>query len=326
MTLKNRHDMALDQPADIIILRRMLQRRFVDRGLDAALELFSHTPGCCATLQEAMHYAVFPGGARMRPLLCTTVAHVQGAQDLELVQAAATAVELLHSASLVHDDLPCFDDADWRRGRHSLHRVFGEPMAVLVGDGLMTLAFRVLAQNMTPLRAAVLAEVAQVASTMVCGQAQEGEDDVVLNLYHHCKTGCLFESAAVCGALCAGAPPEPWRLFGRRIGAIYQLADDVFDVVGDDEGVSKPTGRDETLGRPNYALAHGTCAARAALDERVSELRASLPSHGNMTPFYDWLDVLEERLHEAVTPKPRIARIDQHVAAHAVRGVPRAFG
>lgn len=319
--------MALDQPADISILPGMLQRRFVDRGLDAALELFGHTPGCSTTLRGAMHYAVFPGGARMRPLLCTTVAYVQGAQDMELVQATATALELLHSASLVHDDLPCFDDADWRRGRHSLHRVYGEAMAVLVGDGLLALAFRVLAQNMTPLRATVLAEVGQVASTMVCGQAQEGEDDVVINTYHHCKTGCLFESAAVCGALCAGAPPEPWRLFGRRIGAIYQLADDVFDVVGEDTGVSKPTGRDRALGRPNYALAHGTRAAWAALDERISELRASLPMHHNMAPFYAWLDGLEAHLREAVAaPKPRLASVENHVAAHAVRGAPRAFG
>lgn len=319
--------MALDQAAYIRILRRMLQRRFVDRGLDAALELFSQTPGCSATLQEAMHYAVFPGGGRMRPLLCTTVAHVMGAQDMELVRTGAAALELLHSASLVHDDLPCFDDADWRRGRYSLHRVFGEPMAVLVGDGLISLAFRILAQDMTPRRATVLNEVAQVASTMVCGQALEGEADVVINTYHHCKTGCLFESAAVCGALCAGAPPEPWRLFGRRIGAIYQLADDVFDVVAQNEGVSKPTGRDEALGRPNYALAHGIRAAWAVLDERLSELRASLPEGGNMTAFYAWLDNLEQQLRDAVAaPQPRIVRTEAHVALHSLSSAPRAFG
>ena len=325
--------MALDQPSDVRILCRMLQRQFVDEGLKAALDLFAQTPGCTPTLREAMAYALFPGGGRMRPLLCTTVAHTTGAQDLALVQAAAASLELLHAASLVHDDLPCFDDADWRRGRPSLHSVFGEPMAVLVGDGLITLAFRVLAQRMTARRAAVLAEVGQMASMLVCGQAQESEAQVVLNTYHHCKTGCLFESAAMCGALCAGAPPEPWRLFGRRIGAIYQLADDVFDVVGANEGLSKPTGRDAVLGRPNYALAHGTRAAWALLDERLSELRASLPVHANMGAFHSWLDALERRLRVAISvpePAPSVyapATVGAHAGPLAAAcAAPRAFG
>jgi geranylgeranyl diphosphate synthase type II len=317
----------LDQRLDISILCRMLQRTFVDDGLSAALDLFVRTPGCSPTLKEAMNYALFPGGGRMRPLLLTTVAEVLGATDLELVQAAAASLELLHSASLVHDDLPCFDDAAWRRGRRSLHTVYGEPLAVLVGDGLIALAFRILAQNITPRRAAVLAEVGQVASTMVCGQAQESESQVALSTYHHCKTGCLFESAAVCGALAAGAPPEPWRLFGRRIGAIYQLADDVFDVVGSGQDVSKPTGRDALLGRPNYALAHGTQAAWAALDERFGELRSSLPSHSAMAPFHHWLDILERHVRGAIVmPQAREQYVSERTPARAQAPKPCALG
>jgi len=167
--------------------------------------------GCPPKLAGAIRHAVFPGGARIRPQLCLAVAQACGDDDPTLSDAAATAIELLHCASLVHDDLPCFDDATTRRGRASVHFAFGESLAVLAGDALIVLAFQTLgaAASRSPLRLpALLGTIASSTGMphgIVAGQAWECEPRVLLSDYQRAKTGSLFSAATIAGAQAAGA-------------------------------------------------------------------------------------------------------------------------
>lgn len=210
-------------------------------------------------LEAALLHAVFPGGARVRPRLLLGVTRAAGGPDDALAYAAAASVELLHCASLVHDDLPCFDDADLRRGRPTVHAAFGEAMAVLVGDGLLVLASEVLARalearpdvGVRPLT--LLARAAGVHGGLVGGQAWELEGEVDVAAYHRAKTASLFEASAAIGAAVAGADPVPFGELGCALGMTYQLADDVCDRVGAVEELGKRPGRDAALGRPTGA-------------------------------------------------------------------------
>jgi geranylgeranyl diphosphate synthase, type II len=243
----------------------------LERALHESLAAGGGTPP--PRLTEALAHAVFPGGGRVRPRLCLEVARACGGAPSELAYAAACSVELLHCASLVHDDLPCFDGAATRRGRPSVHRLYGESMAVLVGDGLMAHAFRTLASACvaSPAIGALpvlkLLDAAGPRVGLVAGQAWELEEHVHVAAYHRAKTASLFEVAAALGALVSGAAPSPFVAFGRTFGMAYQLADDVADVHGDAAELGKPTGRDRELGRPT-ALREGT-SAEAALDRLV---------------------------------------------------------
>ena len=172
--------------------------------------------GAPPLLASALHYAVFPGGHRIRPQLCLAVAQACGDGDLPTsAAAAAAAIELLHCASLVHDDLPCFDDADTRRGKPSVHAHFGTPIAVLAGDALIVLAFETLARAAAPERLPLLISIVAAAvgapSGIVAGQAWECEAAVPLVDYQRAKTGALFVGSTMAGAAAAGLDPEPWR-------------------------------------------------------------------------------------------------------------------
>ncbi|WP_419729670.1 polyprenyl synthetase family protein [Lichenicola sp.] len=239
-------------------------------------------PGGPPRLADAMRHAVFPGGARVRPRLCLAVAASCGG-DMNAAGAAAAAIELLHCASLVHDDLPCFDDAPLRRGRASVHRAFGQPLAVLAGDALIVLAFEVLAQRITsdgklaPLMV-LLARAAGSPYGLAAGQAWECERDVVLATYHRAKTASLFAAAAEAGAIVGGADPAAWRGLGDCLGQAYQVADDIRDVVTSASQMGKSPGRDRALGRPSAVSLHGLSGAREHLDQLVSEAVASIPA------------------------------------------------
>lgn len=164
-------------------------------------------------IAEALRHAVFPGGARIRPRLCHAVAAACGDDAPAVTDGAAAALELLHCASLVHDDMPCFDDASLRRGRPSVHALYGEPLALLVGDGLIVLAFETIALEsvQAPARMAQLISAVAHAVGMphgiVAGQAWEAEERIDLETYHRAKTGSLFVGSAMAGALAAGADP-----------------------------------------------------------------------------------------------------------------------
>jgi geranylgeranyl diphosphate synthase type II len=254
----------------------------IDRALEAALARAAGR-SCPPGLAAALRHAVFPGGARLRPRLCLAVARACGEDEPALGDAAAAAVELLHCASLVHDDLPCFDDAATRRGRASVHRAFGERLAVLAGDALIVLAFETLAagatrrpERLAPLVAAVGAAVGAPAG-IAAGQAWECEPRLDRAEYHRQKTGALFAGAAMLGALAAGAEPEPWRVLGERLGLAYQVADDVRDVAADPAELGKPIGRDAALARPSAVGELGLEGALARLRELVAAAVAAIP-------------------------------------------------
>ncbi|MBC8058035.1 MAG: polyprenyl synthetase family protein, partial [Rhizobiales bacterium] len=206
----------------------------------------AESPDCPPKLAGAIRHAVFPGGARIRPQLCLAVAQACGDDDPVLSEAAASAIELLHCASLVHDDLPCFDDSPLRRGRASVHYAYGESLAVLAGDALIVLAFQTLSaqaaaspQRLAPLIATIAAGVGMPCG-IVAGQAWECEPQVDLSDYHRAKTGALFAAATMAGAQAAGSGPEPWRAFGDWLGEAYQVADDVRDAAFAPDLIGKP--------------------------------------------------------------------------------------
>ncbi len=235
-------------------------------------------------LAAAMRYAVFPGGARIRPRLSVAVSCACGQDDPRIACATAAAIELLHCASLAHDDLPCFDDASTRRGKASLHRAFGERLAVLAGDALIVLAFDSLARGAAahPDRLAALigivARSVGMPNGIVAGQAWESEPLVSLSKYQQAKTGALFAAATMAGAAAAGHRPEPWGQLGECLGEAYQVADDIRDVAGKPEELGKPIGRDVALDRPSAARELGLKGAIARLDHLVEGALGSIPA------------------------------------------------
>jgi geranylgeranyl diphosphate synthase type II len=254
----------------------------IERGLGSALVL-ADGRSAPPRLAAAMRSAVFPGGARVRPRLCIAVAQACGEDLPEVTDAAASALELLHCASLVHDDLPCFDDADTRRGRPSVHRAYGERLAVLAGDALIVLAFQTLSlgaarapQRLAPLLSMVARSVGS-PDGICAGQAWECEPRVALSDYHRAKTGALFAAATMAGAESAGAPAAPWRALGERLGEAYQVADDICDAAGDESETGKPTGRDSALARPSAVAEAGLAGAIARFRVLVDAVLGSVP-------------------------------------------------
>ena len=254
----------------------------IEQALATAIST-GEAPGCPPKLAGAIRHAVFPGGARIRPQLCLAVAQACGDDDPGLSEAAATSVELLHCASLVHDDLPCFDDSPMRRGRASVHYAYGEGLAVLAGDALIVLAFQTLAvaavrspQRLAPLLATIAAGVGMPAG-IVAGQAWESEPRVSLTEYQRAKTGALFAAATMAGAQAAGAEAAPWHALGEWLGEAYQAADDIRDVAGDPRVLGKPIGRDVALLRPSAASELGLDGAIAHFDRLVSHAIAAVP-------------------------------------------------
>lgn len=248
-------------------------------------------PDCPPKLSQAMEHAVFPGGARVRPTLCLAVAKACGDPNPSLSLAAAAAIEFLHCASLVHDDLPCFDDADIRRGKPSVHRAFGEPLAVLTGDALIVLAFETLAYSPRvsgPQLSRLLRVIGQSVggpSGIAAGQAWECEAEAPLDTYHRAKTGALFVCATLCGALTADSDPGPWRAVGELIGEAYQVADDLLDVAADAEEAGKPIGQDRLHNRPSAVGALGVAGAVSHLENLVDEAARAVPDVPGAEPL-----------------------------------------
>jgi geranylgeranyl diphosphate synthase type II len=238
--------------------------------------------GCPPKFAAALEHAVFSGGARVRPQLCLAVAGACGDPDPALSSAAAAAIELIHCASLVHDDLPAFDAAEQRRGKPSVHAAFGEPLAILAGDALIVLAFETIARagaatpSRLPALTTLIARAVGAPNGIAAGQAWESETTVDVATYHRAKTGALFVGATMAGAVAAGSDPRPWAVPGEKIGEAYQVADDLLDAAGGAEA-GKPVGRDAALGRPSCALSLGTEGAVAKLKDLVAEAAASVP-------------------------------------------------
>lgn len=240
--------------------------------------------GAPRQLSNALEYALFPGGARVRPQICLSVAHACGDDQPGLTSAASAAIELIHCASLVHDDMPCFDNADTRRGKPSVHKAFGQPIALLTGDTLIVLAFETIADaaHLDPKRASeltgLLARYTGSPYGICAGQAWESEDEIDLRAYHQAKTGALFIAATQMGAVAAGSDPEPWYELGSRIGEAFQVADDLRDVLYDEETLGKPVGQDEVNNRPNAVTHLGVKGAITHLNNVLSGAISSIPS------------------------------------------------
>ncbi len=253
------------------------------------------TAQCPPLLAQALNYAVFPGGARVRPKICKAVALANNSSDVGLANAAASAIELLHCASLVHDDLPCFDDATQRRGKPSVHAKFGERIAVLTGDALIVAAFQTLATHAihavrterVPLVTAIVARGVGAPHGICAGQAWECERSVDLSRYHRAKTGALFVAATCAGAAAAGVDPGPWVNLGASIGEAYQVADDIKDAISDPETLGKPTGIDVKLDRPSAVRELG-------LDGAVTRLKQCLESGLDSMPACAGQDLLQK--------------------------------
>jgi geranylgeranyl diphosphate synthase type II len=250
----------------------------LDQELTCAL-----SPSAPPRLMAAMRHAVFPGGARIRPQLCLAVAQACGDDAPELTDAAAVAIELLHCASLVHDDMPCFDDADLRRGLPTVHKLHGEPLALLSGDGLIVMAFQAMARvgARHPARLSgllgTLCSAAGAPDGIVAGQAWECEPRASLSRYQRAKTGALFVASTCAGAQAAGADPSAWRQLGECLGEAYQVADDIRDVMLGSDELGKPSGQDVQHHRPSAADDLGLAGALGYFQRRMQEAVDAVP-------------------------------------------------
>jgi geranylgeranyl diphosphate synthase type II len=236
---------------------------------------FSDDPAC-AGLQEAMRYSLLAGGKRIRPVLALATAGAIGLPPADVLPLAA-AIELIHTYSLIHDDLPAMDDDDLRRGRPTCHRAFGEDVAILAGDGLYAEAFKLLLSAQQGEPAGVLAAARELAAAtgvegMVGGQyidvsggAPAGPEG--LRHLHELKTGRLIGASVECVLLLAGKQHERGTIFSFKdfageLGVLFQIVDDILDVTGSDETLGKPQGSDERLGKRTYVTEFGLQGAR----------------------------------------------------------------
>jgi geranylgeranyl diphosphate synthase type II len=276
-----------------------LRRAEVDAALAAVLP---HPPECPAVVAEAMRYSVTAGGKRLRPILCLASTEAVGG-DRSLAMPVACAIELIHTYSLVHDDLPAMDNDTMRRGRPTLHVVAGEGMAILAGDGLLTEAFAVMAAapagadaavHMRQLRVIAIVARAAGASGMVGGQALDltgndrGPGDVAappgaeqLALISSKKTGALIRASAVAGAIMGGAGDHDVALIddaAAQFGLAFQIIDDILDVEGVASTLGKTIGKDAAAGKPTFPAIYGLDAARRMAGECLEKAERSLRS------------------------------------------------
>ncbi|MBN1827867.1 MAG: polyprenyl synthetase family protein [Deltaproteobacteria bacterium] len=261
------------------------RKELVDQALNRRLSS-SGSPHS-ATVFESMRYSLFAGGKRLRPILCLAAVDALGG-DRESVMDAACALEMIHTYSLIHDDLPAMDDDDFRRGRPTNHKIFGEGIAILAGDALLTEAFDLLAGS--PLKGQltaqrllrVIQEIAAAAGVngMVGGQAADLEsegkpvDRQVLQYIHNHKTEKMITVSLRSGAIAAGADDGSLVAiteYGRRIGLAFQIADDILDIVGDQEALGKDVGSDEAKKKATYPALYGIDASRREANRLVEE-------------------------------------------------------
>jgi geranylgeranyl diphosphate synthase, type II len=260
-------------------------------------------------LQEAMRYSLLAGGKRVRPVLTLATARAIGRDSQELLPLAA-AIELIHTYSLIHDDLPAMDDDDLRRGRPTNHKVFGEDVAILAGDGLYAEAFRHVLTRQAGDPAGLLAALAELATATgvtgmvggqyidVAGRTAPGPEG--LRRLHELKTGRLIGASVVCVLLLAGAGETAtvaYRRFAGELGVLFQIVDDILDVTGTDADLGKPHGSDERHGRRTYVSEYGLDGARelAAASHAQARRRLEQAAGGAATELEQITDFIFTR-------------------------------
>ncbi|MCX6628367.1 MAG: polyprenyl synthetase family protein [Candidatus Solibacter sp.] len=267
------------------------QQRLVDAELDRLVPPETTPP---ETIHRAMRYSLFAGGKRIRPILCIEAAHTI-AGECSGILAAACSLELIHTYSLIHDDLPALDNDDYRRGKLTNHKVFGDAMAILAGDSLLTLAFQVLAQLDAPdyCRTRLIAELALSSGTvggMIGGQVAdlEGEgkppDAQLLETIHRAKTGALLRASLRMGANLAGASEPQYEAlsrYGEHVGLAFQIVDDILDVEESSESLGKTAGKDAAQHKITFPAVYGLEASRQMAREECERAHAVLGTFGD---------------------------------------------
>lgn len=281
-------------------LKQYLQERalLVDEHLSTLLPRETEYP---QIIHEAMQYSIFAGGKRLRPIMCLAGVEALG-KEYEPYLPVACALEMIHTYSLIHDDLPAMDNDDYRRGKLTSHKVYGEDIAILAGDALLTHAFEVLAtaaeglpEEKRMLR--VIREVAIASGTrgMIGGQVVDVQSEgkvitpLTLNYIHTHKTGALFRAAVRSGALLTGASENELSAlteYAECFGLVFQITDDLLDILGDEKILGKPVGSDEKNQKGTYPSLYGVEKskelAREAVDKAVKSLE---PLRGNTEPL-----------------------------------------
>ncbi len=262
------------------------------------------------TIHRAMRYSLFAGGKRIRPVLCIGAAEALGSAPAGIEDAACT-LEMIHTYSLIHDDLPALDNDDLRRGRPTNHVVFGEAMAILAGDSLLTLAFEVLgklphASDTT--RARLVAELATASGTvggMIGGQVHdiEGERQTptaeLLEAIHRAKTGALLRASVRMGAIYAGASPaqlDALSRYGEHIGLAFQIVDDILDVEESSETLGKTAGKDQAQQKITFPAVYGLAQSKVMAEEQRLAAHAALEIFGEpAAPLREIADFIVKR-------------------------------
>jgi len=267
-------------------------RILTDEALERLLPPATQYP---TSIHQAMRHSVFAGGKRLRPILCMEAARVIASSLPVGVEELGSALEMLHTYSLIHDDLPALDNDDLRRGRPTCHRVYGEAVAILAGDGLQTYAYEVLANLLCPAdaRAAIIAEIAHATGTvdgMIGGQVMDLEaehkhaDAATLEYIHRSKTGALLTASVVAGGIYAGggeAQIQSLRDFGMNIGLAFQIVDDVLDVTQTSEQLGKTAGKDTATEKSTYPSLFGIEASLKKADKLIHKANTALDHFGD---------------------------------------------
>ena len=242
-------------------------------------------------LQESMAYSVFSGGKRVRPALCMAACELCGGAPEDALLAAC-AMEMIHTYSLIHDDLPAMDNDDMRRGKPSNHKAFGEANAILAGDGLLSLAFYALSRCPQP---GALAAISKGAFEMVMGQSLDvnsGGDESLLRQLQDYKTGALFRAAVGAGAACAGASTdqrEALTHFADAYGLLFQITDDILDFEGDAAVLGKSVGKDAEEGKTTFVTVYGLDQAKEFAGQYAREAREAVLQAGGDATFFSEL-------------------------------------
>jgi len=284
------------------------QRRLIDAELESILPGPDQFP---QSIHRAMRHSVFAGGKRLRPTLCLEGGRLFGGDESSLLRIGA-ALELIHTYSLIHDDLPALDNDDLRRGQPTCHKAFGEATAILAGDALLTLAFEAIAaQCPSPeRRLRLLHELARAIGTrdgMVGGQVadleseRQGADGSLVDYIHSAKTGAFIRAAVRAGALDAGAGEadlDRISAYGAKIGLAFQIADDILDVTGSSAELGKSAGKDDQQQKATYPAIHGLEESRRIAARLVAEACDALaPFGGRAERLRQIAHFLIERTH-----------------------------